>query len=52
MLQVIAGPMIQVLEEEIERNKKTLQELDQEKNQLLRTLEESKSDHNNLLVDV
>lgn len=39
MLQVVAGPMIQVLEEEIERNRRTVIQLDQEKKRLLTLLE-------------
>ena len=35
MLQVIAGPIIQVLEEEIESNKRTLTKLEKEKEDLL-----------------
>jgi hypothetical protein len=38
MLQVVAGPIIQTLEEEVERNKRTLQALETEKQELLSQL--------------
>ena len=38
MLQVVAGPIIQTLEEEVDVNKSTLMKLDQEKKQLLSKL--------------
>ena len=38
MLQVVAGPIIQTLEEEVERNKRTLLKLNREKSKLLNEL--------------
>lgn len=45
LLQVVAGPMIQVLEEEIELNKRTLIELEEEKKQLLTALHDTELQH-------
>ena len=41
MLQVVAGPMMQVLEEEIQSNKRTLSKLDKEKKELLSMLNDT-----------
>lgn len=41
MMQVVAGPIIQVMEEEIELNKKTLMHLEQEKKQLMAALHDN-----------
>ena len=39
MMQVVAGPIIQTLEEEVQQNRRTLQELDKEKQELVSQLE-------------
>lgn len=45
LMQVVAGPMIQVLEEEMELNTRMLAELKEEKKQLISTLNAAELQH-------